>query len=171
MWSGLRPLVRKQGANSTAALSREHTVLVSPSRLVSVTGGKWTTYRRMGEDAVNIAAKAAGLPQTPSTTQELRLYGWSEAAAADAEHELAVYGSEQGAIDALAAASPALAAMLHPRLSYRLAEVAWAARNEMARSVEDVLARRTRALFLDARAAIEAAPAGGCLSSGRAWAR
>ena len=166
MWSGLRPLVRKQGANSTAALSREHTVLVSPSRLVSVTGGKWTTYRRMGEDAVNIAAKAAGLPQTPSTTQELRLYGWSEAAAADAEHELAVYGSEQGAIDALAAASPALAAMLHPRLSYRLAEVAWAARNEMARSVEDVLARRTRALFLDARAAIEAAPAvAACLAA------
>jgi len=168
MWSGLRPLVRKQGANSTAALSREHTVLVSPSKLVSVTGGKWTTYRRMGEDAVNIAAKAAGLLQTPSTTQELRLYGWSEAAAAasDAEHELAVYGSEQGAIDALAAASPALAAILHPRLPYRLAEVAWAARNEMARSVEDVLARRTRALFLDARAAIEAAPAvAACLAA------
>ncbi|HEY5213992.1 MAG TPA: glycerol-3-phosphate dehydrogenase/oxidase [Acidobacteriaceae bacterium] len=161
MWSGLRPLVRKQGANSTAALSREHTVLVSPSKLVSVTGGKWTTYRRMGEDAVNIAAKAAGLLQTPSTTQELRLYGWSEAAAAasDAEHELAVYGSEQGAIDALAA-------ILHPRLPYRLAEVAWAARNEMARSVEDVLARRTRALFLDARAAIEAAPAvAACLAA------
>jgi len=168
MWSGLRPLVRKQGANSTAALSREHTVLVSPSKLVSVTGGKWTTYRRMGEDAVNIAAKAAGLLQTPSTTQELRLYGWSEAAAtaSDAEHELAVYGSEQGAIDALATTSPALAAILHPRLPYRLAEVAWAARNEMARSVEDVLARRTRALFLDARAAIEAAPAvAACLAA------
>ncbi len=168
MWSGLRPLVRKQGTDGTAALSREHTVLVSPSKLVSVTGGKWTTYRRMGEDAVNIAAKAAGLPQTKSTTQELRLYGWSEAAAAasDAEHELAVYGSEQGAIDALAAATPALATMLHPRLPYRLAEVAWAARNEMARSVEDVLARRTRALFLDARAAIETAPAvAACLAA------
>ena len=160
MWSGLRPLVRKQGAKGTAALSREHTVLVSPSKLVSVTGGKWTTYRRMGEDAVNIAAKATGLPNAPSTTQNLRLYGWSEAAAAasDAEHELAVYGSQQAAIDALAAASPNLATQLHPRLPYRLAEVTWAVRQEMARTVEDVLARRTRALFLDARAAIDAAP-------------
>jgi glycerol-3-phosphate dehydrogenase len=161
MWSGLRPLVRKQGTNSTAALSREHTVLVSPSRLVSVTGGKWTTYRQMGEDAVNIAAKVAGLPEKPSSTQELRLYGWSASAAAasDADHELAVYGSEQGALDRLAATSPALSAILHPRLPYRLAQVTWAVRNEMARSVEDVLARRTRALFLDARAAMEAAPA------------
>lgn len=160
MWSGLRPLVRKQGANSTAALSREHTVQVSSSRLVSITSGKWTTYRRMGEDAINIAAKAAGLPERPSATQELRLYGWNEAAAQslDAEHDLAVYGSEQAAIDALAAARPELASLLHPRLPYRLAEVVWAAREEMARSVEDVLARRTRALFLDARAAIEAAP-------------
>lgn len=160
MWSGLRPLVRKQGANSTAALSREHTVMVSASRLVSVTGGKWTTYRRMGEDAINIAAKVAGLTETPCRTQELRLVGWSEeaAAASDAEHELDVYGSERGAIDALAAASPEMAASLHPRLPYRVAEVVWAARNEMARTVEDVLARRTRALFLDARAAIDAAP-------------
>lgn len=168
MWSGLRPLVRKQGNSSTAALSREHTVLVSASKLVSVTGGKWTTYRRMGEDAVNIAAKAAGLPERPSTTQELRLHGWSEAAAlaSDAEHELAVYGSEQNALDTLATTSPELAAPLHPRLPYRLAEVAWAARYEMARTVEDVLARRTRALFLDARAAIEAAPAvAACLAS------
>ena len=168
MWSGLRPLVRKQGAKGTAALSREHTVLVSQSKLVSVTGGKWTTYRRMGEDAVNIAAKAAGLPERTSKTQELRLHGWSEAAAeqSDAEHELAVYGSEQGAIDALAVASPELGALLHPRLPYRLAEVVWAARYEMARSVEDVLARRTRALFLDARATMNAAPAvAACLAA------
>jgi glycerol-3-phosphate dehydrogenase len=168
MWSGLRPLVRKQGTNSTAALSREHTVLVSASKLVSVTGGKWTTYRRMGEDAVNIAAKVAGLPEKPSATQQLRLYGWSESAtvASNTDHELAVYGSEQAALDTLAATSPAMRATLHPRLPYRLAEVTWAVRNEMARSVEDVLARRTRALFLDARAAIEAAPAvAACLAA------
>ena len=168
MWSGLRPLVRKYGAKDTAALSREHTVLVSSSKLVSVTGGKWTTYRRMGEDAVNIAAKTAGLPERLSATGELRLYGWREpvAVSSDAEHELAVYGSEQIAIDALAATSPELAALLHPRLSYRMAEVVWAARHEMARSVEDVLARRTRALFLDARAAIQAAPAvAACLAA------
>jgi glycerol-3-phosphate dehydrogenase len=160
VWSGLRPLVRKQGANSTAALSREHTVLVSPSGLVSITGGKWTTYRRMGEDAVDIASKSAGLAKAASRTADLHLHGWSEAAASleDSEHELAVYGSDQTSIDALAASSPALAEQLHPRLPYRFAEVAWAVRNEKARTVEDVLARRTRALFLDSRAALEASP-------------
>lgn len=168
MWSGLRPLVRKQGTKGTAALSREHTVLVSQSHLVSVTGGKWTTYRRMGEDAINIAAKTANLPHRPSATQELRLYGWSEEAAANsyADHDFSVYGSEQSSIDGLAATSPALAGLLHPRLPYRLAEVAWAIRHEMARCVEDVLSRRTRALFLDARASIEAAPAvAACLAT------
>ncbi len=168
MWSGLRPLVRKQGAHSTAALSREHTVLVSASRLVSVTGGKWTTYRRMGEDAVNIAAKVARLPEAPSRTQELRLFGWNADAPppSSPEPERSVYGSEQGAIDALAVDSPELAALLHPRLPYRFVDVVWAARHEMARSVEDVLARRTRALFLDARAAIDAAPrVAACMAS------
>jgi glycerol-3-phosphate dehydrogenase len=160
MWSGLRPLVRKQGTDSTAKLSREHTVLVSASGLVSITGGKWTTYRRMAQDAVDIAIKHSGLKPSPCRTQDLHLHGWSEEAAAhhDAEHELHVYGSDQPAIDALAASSPALAAPLHPRLPYRLAEVVWAARHEMARTIDDVLARRTRALFLDARAALEAAP-------------
>jgi glycerol-3-phosphate dehydrogenase len=159
VWSGLRPLVRKQGSTNTAALSREHTVLVSASGMVSVTGGKWTTYRRMGEDAVDIAAKSAGLAESASRTQEMRLFGWSEAAAQaqDSEHELAVYGSEQGAIDELARSEAGLGELLHPALPYRYAEVVWAVRQEMARTVEDVLARRTRALFLNARAAMESA--------------
>jgi glycerol-3-phosphate dehydrogenase len=163
MWSGLRPLVRKQGTGSTAALSREHTVLVSPSKLVSITGGKWTTYRRMAEDAVNIAAKTTNLPQRPSATADLHLHGWTEAAAAtqaaSTDHDLSIYGSDRPAIDALTAASPNLASLLAPELPYTLAEVTWAARHEMARTVDDVLARRTRALFLNARAAIAAAPA------------
>ncbi len=168
MWSGLRPLVRKQGAKSTAALSREHTVLVSASHLVSVTGGKWTTYRRMAEDAVDIAARTAGLPQRPSATQELRLHGWSEEAAhgATTAQDIPLYGSDQPAIDALAASSPQLGARLHPQLPYRVAEAVWAVRHEMARTVDDVLARRTRALFLDARAAMDAAPVvAACLAS------
>lgn len=156
MWSGLRPLVRKQGAKSTAALSREHTVLVSGSHLVSVTGGKWTTYRRMAEDAMTIAAKTAGLPERASGTAELRLHGWSEAAAAE---DFNVYGSDAAAVEALAGEAPGLGVKMHERLPYRLAEAVWAARFEMARTVEDVMARRTRALFLDARAAMEAAPA------------
>ncbi len=173
VWSGLRPLVRKAGAKSTAALSREHTVLVSGSRLVSITGGKWTTYRRMGEDAVNIAALRAGLPERRSGTADLRLHGWSEGAS---DLAMSDYGSDGAAIDALVEADPELGRPVDPRLPYRMAEVVWAARSEMARTVADVLARRTRALFLDARAAIAAAPGvAACLAGelGRdaAWQR
>jgi glycerol-3-phosphate dehydrogenase len=158
VWSGLRPLVRKSGVK-TSKLSRDHTVLVSASGLITVTGGKWTTYRRMGEDTINRAAQVAALPKRPSPTLELKLHGWtSEATNANCTWE-SVYGSDLPALRALSAQNPSLDALLHPRLPFRLREVAWAARYEMARSVEDVLARRTRALFLDARAAIEAAPA------------
>jgi glycerol-3-phosphate dehydrogenase len=117
----------------------------------------------MAEDAVNIAAKTTNLPQRPSATADLHLHGWTEAAAAtqaaSTNHDLSIYGSDRPAIDALTAASPNLASLLAPELPYTLAEVTWAARHEMARTVDDVLARRTRALFLNARAAIAAAPA------------
>lgn len=165
VWSGQRPLVRKQGASNTAALSREHTVLVAPSGLVSITGGKWTTYRRMAEDAIDIVAKRAALPPVVCRTSSLHLHGWLEEPNDD-RHPLAPYGSDMPAIDAVAASSSALAAPIHPRLPYRLAEVAWAARHEMARTVEDVLSRRMRCLFLDARAALEAASTvAACLAS------
>ncbi len=162
VWSGLRPLVRKSGVK-TSKLSRDHTIMVSTSGLITVTGGKWTTYRRMGQDTVDRAAQVAGLPKRPSPTLELKLHGWTpDATAANSPWEY-VYGSDLPALRALSAqdSSPQysnLDALLHPRLPFRLREVVWAARYEMARSVEDVLARRTRALFLDARAAIEAAP-------------
>lgn len=158
MWSGLRPLVRRPGAHSTAALSREHSVFVSRTGLVTVLGGKWTTYRRMGEDTMNIAAQAAGLPARPSRTADLRLHGWMESEfAADTFDALSVYGSDRSKIEQWMQERPESAALLHPGLPYCEAEVVWGVRNEMARTVEDVLARRTRALFLDARAAIEAA--------------
>ncbi|MFP5204879.1 MAG: glycerol-3-phosphate dehydrogenase/oxidase [Acidobacteriota bacterium] len=157
VWSGLRPLVRKKGAR-TSQLSRDHTVVVGPSGLVTVLGGKWTTYRRMGQDAVDRACAVARLGKRPSRTLEMKLHGWCEGqAAAECAWEQ-VYGSDLPALQAISEAEPELAAPLHPRLPYRLREVVWAARYEMARTVEDVLARRTRALFLDARAAQEAAP-------------
>ncbi len=157
VWSGLRPLVRKGGVK-TSKLSRDHTIMVSASGLITVTGGKWTTYRRMGHDTINRAAQVAGLPSRPSPTLELKLHGWTgEASTANSAWE-SVYGSDLAAVRALSAGNPGLEALIHPRLPFRLREVVWAARNEMARTVEDVLARRTRALFLDARAAIEAAP-------------
>lgn len=157
VWSGLRPLVRK-GHGKTSKLSRDHTILVSKSGVVTVTGGKWTTYRRMGQDAIDHATNVAGLPKLPSRTLDLKLHGWTDQVAAMAESER-VYGTDLPAIQQLSKEDSALEELIHPRLPYRLREVIWAARYEMARTVEDVLARRTRAVFLDARAAVEAAPA------------
>ena len=156
MWSGQRPLVRKGGAGSTAALSRDHTILISETKLVTVTGGKWTTYRRMAQDAINHAAPLGGLRQVPSRTPELRLHGWANEVSADQEWE-SCYGADLPALLRLEEENPEWSRLLHPRLPFKTGEVIWAARNEMARTVEDVLARRTRALFLDARASSESA--------------
>ncbi|HEY8231505.1 MAG TPA: glycerol-3-phosphate dehydrogenase/oxidase [Vicinamibacteria bacterium] len=153
---GIRPLVRSSNATSTAALSRDHTIHIDPSGLLTVTGGKWTTYRNMAEDCVNQAAELAGLPERRSPTKHLNIHGFHRHA--DKFGALAVYGSDAPAIQELMHAQPALAAPLHPSLPYTGAEVVWATRAEMARAVEDVLARRTRALFLNARAAIASAP-------------
>ncbi len=157
VWSGLRPLVRKLGV-ATSKLSRDHTILVSSSGLITVTGGKWTTYRRMGQDAIDRAALVAALPKARSRTLELKLHGWTEDATTANSAWDSVYGSDLRPLRALSSQDASLDALLHPRLPFRLREVVWAARYEMARTVEDVLARRTRALFLDARAAIETAP-------------
>jgi glycerol-3-phosphate dehydrogenase len=156
MWSGLRPLVRK-GGGKTSELSRDHTILVSKSGLVTVTGGKWTTYRRMGEDTIDHAAQVAGMKKVTSRTLDLKLHGWDENSE-ELEESERVYGSDLPLVRKLSEDDPTLDRPLHSRLPYRLREVVWATRYEMARTVEDVLARRTRALFLDARAAIEAAP-------------
>jgi glycerol-3-phosphate dehydrogenase len=159
-FAGLRPLVRGHGARGapgTASLSRDHTLLIAPSGLVTITGGKWTTYRRMGEDAVDHAARTAGLAERPSVTADLRLHGWTSRAGMPAAGTS--WGADAAALDWLAGESPGWGEPLHPRLPYRACEAVWAARHEMARTVEDVLARRTRALLLDARASAEAAPA------------
>jgi glycerol-3-phosphate dehydrogenase len=155
MWSGLRPLVR-EGGGSSSRLSRDHKVLVSGSGLITVTGGKWTTYRRMGEDAIDKAAELVGLAQVKSRTAEMPLHGFLPADdVAKLDEAERVYGSDAAGVKALDNS----AATLHADLPYRACEVVWAARYEMARTVEDVLARRTRALFLNARAAREMAPA------------
>ena len=152
VFAGIRPLVRAGGATSTAALSRDHTIHIDQSGLLTITGGKWTTYRHMAEDCINQAATLARLPDVDCPTRTLRVHGYLESAAN-------VYGSDASAIDALARERPALDRRLDAALPYRAAEVVWAVRNEMARTVEDVLARRTRALFLNARAALRTAPA------------
>jgi len=154
VFAGLRPLVRTGGGRGTAALARDH-LLREESGLVSITGGKWTTYREMAEQTVDLAARVAQLPGRPCRTADLPLHG---ATSDPVPAALRAYGSDAAAVQSLAQTRPAWAAPLHPRLPYVGAEGEWAARHDMARSVQDVLARRTRALLLDARASIEAAP-------------
>jgi len=146
---GLRPLIGAGDTSATRSLSREHCIEVSPGGLVTITGGKWTTYRRMAEETVDTAQSVAGLPIRSADTATLRLHGAGGGPSKD------VYGSARAAVDAL----PGARRSLQDGLSLTEAEVRYAARCELARSVEDVLARRHRALFLDAAAAAAAAPA------------
>jgi glycerol-3-phosphate dehydrogenase len=159
VYVGIRPLVKESGSDGgkTSALSRDHTIHIDGSGLLTIVGGKWTTYRHMAEDTMNHAITLGRLDDRPCTTQHLHIHGYSEDS--DRYGALSVYGADAVAIQALAASDPELARQLHPALPYIGAQVAWAAREEMARSLEDVLARRTRALFLNARAAVEMAPA------------
>ncbi|HEY6487732.1 MAG: glycerol-3-phosphate dehydrogenase/oxidase [Terracidiphilus sp.] len=154
VYVGLRPLVKGEGKTST--LSRDHVIHVDTSGLLTITGGKWTTYRHMAEDAVDHAITLGRLRDEPCPTRNLHIHGYLEDASSLGS--LDVYGSDAEAIRTLAK-EPRLAAQLHPALPYIAAEVVWGARAEMSRSVEDALARRTRALFLNAGAAIAMAPA------------
>ncbi len=151
VFTGIRPLVRKGRGTSTSKLSRDHVIVVSESGMVTITGGKWTTARRMGEDCVNRAIKVAGLPPRPCATVDLPLHG------AGGEVK-SLYGTDAAKIEQLAIAEPELAKPLVAGYSLHGAEVIWAVRHEMARSVEDVLARRSRLLFLNVAAAETAAP-------------
>ncbi|MDD2899890.1 MAG: glycerol-3-phosphate dehydrogenase/oxidase [Desulfuromonadaceae bacterium] len=156
VFAGIRPLVHGSDGGSTASLSRDHTLLVEQSGLVTIAGGKWTTYRKMGEDTVNAAAQVAGLDDRPSVTAQLKIHGWLEGG--NATDPLQVYGSDQAKLEQLLVEHSTWREKLHPGLPYCVGEVVWGVRYEGARSVEDILARRTRALLLDARASIAAAP-------------
>jgi glycerol-3-phosphate dehydrogenase len=161
LFAGLRPLVNPGGSGGeTKNVSREHAVLVSKSGLVTLLGGKWTTYRKMAEDALTDAIGVGGLPPHPCVTEGLHLHGWMrrDDPALPADAVTRVYGADVASLGDLVREDASLGERLHPRLPYRGVHVAWGARHEMARTLEDVLARRTRALLLDARASIEAAP-------------
>src|SRR5580704_3169984 len=158
VYVGIRPLVKANGASSkTSSLSRDHTIHIDNSGLLTIVGGKWTTYRHMAEDCVNHAITLGELSDVPSNTHNLKIHGYKEEI--DSLTSLGVYGSDADAILAMAAADKRLARQLHPALPYIAAEVIWGVREEMARTLDDILSRRTRALFLNAGAAIEIAPA------------
>jgi glycerol-3-phosphate dehydrogenase len=156
IFAGLRPLVKAGDSADTAALSRDHSIIVSGSGLITLTGGKWTTYRKMAEDVIEQAETLGGLDHKRCQTEEMQIHGWTRAQAS--QKNLASYGSDSLQIENLIIENPELSEKLHFKLPYQQAEVVWHAREEMARTVEDVLARRTRALLLNARASIEAAP-------------
>ena len=156
IFAGIRPLVKASDKNETAALSRDHTILISKSGLLTITGGKWTTYRKMAEDAVNQAVVLAGLEERPCLTQTLRLHGGEGDFVA--EDAFNIYGNDQPAIQQLINENSIFAERVNENLPYTTAEVIWAIRHEMARTVEDILSRRTRALLLDAKASINLAP-------------
>lgn len=152
---GLRPLVKEQSVTNTAILSREHVLKVFPSGLVTIIGGKWTTYRKMAEQTVNKAIQIADLNWVRCKTRHLKIHGYTNF---KSNSHLSIYGSDAIFIEKMMIADDTLAQKIHNNYPYTKAEVIWAVQNEMAMTVEDVLARRIRLLFLDAKAAIDAAP-------------
>ncbi|MEX6686735.1 glycerol-3-phosphate dehydrogenase/oxidase [Danxiaibacter flavus] len=158
VFAGLRPLAAPQGeGKSTKEISRNHKIIVSRSGLVTITGGKWTTFRRMAQDTVDKTIATARLEFKPCVTQHFKIHGYAENV--DRSDHLYVYGSDIPDVKKIMEQEPGMNEKLSAKYGYTKAEVAWAARYEFARSVEDVLARRCRLLFTDAHAAIEAAPA------------
>ncbi|WP_299102925.1 glycerol-3-phosphate dehydrogenase/oxidase [uncultured Winogradskyella sp.] len=157
IFAGLRPLAApKDKSEKTKEISRSHKIIVSDSELVSITGGKWTTYRRMAQDTVNKIIDLNKLSKANCKTQGLKIHGSN--GSVDRTNHLYIYGTDQKGIEELIKENPSFGDKLHERLEFTKAEVIWAVRHEMARSIEDVLARRVRVLFLDAKAAIEMAP-------------
>jgi len=132
VFAGIRPLVRSGKSDKTSSISRSHDLFVDDAGLVTITGGKWTTYRRMAEEAVDKASRIGKLEGRASVTAGLTIKGTETT-------------------------TPGSSSRLHPDMDYTAEDVVIAVRDEMARTVEDVLARRTRVLFLNARAAIELA--------------
>ena len=157
IFAGLRPLAApKDKSEKTKEISRSHKIIVSNSGLITITGGKWTTYRRMAQDTINKAIQLGRLPNAKCQTKDLLIHGAN--GVIDKTQHLFIYGSDQKGINQLIEDSSELGEKLHPRLEFLKAEVVWAVRHEMARTIDDVLARRVRILFLDAKAAIEIAP-------------
>ena len=155
-YAGVRPLVGSIDDDDSKAISRDHTIHISGTGLLTIAGGKWTTYRKMAQDVVDQAAALGGLETRPCVTADLRIAGYHTDSSRFGV--LQCYGGDAPAIQDLLATSSSLAEPLHPNLRPLAGEVLWAVREEMARTVEDFLSRRTRSLVLDARASLEMAP-------------
>ena len=156
VFAGLRPLAApKEGTTKTKEISRSHKIIVSKSQLITLTGGKWTTFRKMGEDTVDAFYKTLGLKPEKSESAEIKVHGFTSQAQG---RHLDIYGKDAEGILDLVDKQASLSAKLHPNYPYMEAEVIWSVRQEMAVKLDDFLSRRIRILILDTRAAIEMAP-------------
>jgi glycerol-3-phosphate dehydrogenase len=158
VFAGLRPLVRRGKLSTTSKLGRDHVVHIDTNGLVTMLGGKWTTYRKMAQDCVDRCAELADLPRVECRTRDLPIHRGELHDSQLQASRLASYGSEAAKVGELIASDAALATPLDLSLPYTVGEAVWAIRHEMARTVEDVLSRRLRMLLLDAAAAERAAP-------------
>ena len=159
VFAGLRPLAAPKHESEdakTKEISRSHKLLVSPSGLITITGGKWTTYRKMAEDTVNAGIRARKLPFRPCRTKDIKIHGYLENP--DRDDRMYIYGSDLREILKMQKENPAWSEKLEAGSDFTAGEVIWAVRKEMARTVDDVLARRVRVLYLDARKSIALAP-------------
>lgn len=151
---GLRPLAKVANESSTAVMPRDHKIKILTSGLIHITGGKWTTYRSMAQHTIDIALQKASLEFVKCKTKRLQIHGWTDVF--EASH-MSVYGADAEKIQKLIQHNPEFDQPLHPNYPYTKAEVIWMIQQEMAQTVEDILARRIRLLFLDAQAAMESA--------------
>lgn len=157
VFAGLRPLAYSDNNKETKDISRRHKITVSLSGLITIIGGKWTTYRKMAQDVIDKAVLVGCLEEKESVTKNLPIHGFHKNT--NFEEHLYYYGTDKIRMEeTVLANNPDLNEKLHPDLPYVKGEVIWAVKHEMARTVEDFLARRTRALFLNAKASIEMAP-------------
>ena len=158
VFAGLRPLAASKNDTNgkTKEISRKHKIIISDSNLISIIGGKWTTYREMGEDAVNKLAKIGNLAKKKSVTDKLHIHGYKQNV--NYKNPLYFYGSDLEEIEKLILANPVLAEWISEDLKINKAQVIWAVKSEFARNIKDVLSRRTRALLLDAKESIRMAP-------------
>ena len=156
VFAGLRPLVTSKDEESTAAISREHSIIISRSGLITIAGGKWTTYRKMAEDTVDQASIIAQVSPKKSKTTHLSIHG--SQARDISMHLTENYGSDAIKIEALLKEKSSFREKLHPDFPFLVGEIIWTIREEMALKIDDFLSRRTRWLLLDARSCIAIAP-------------
>lgn len=156
VFAGLRPLAANPGNTaSTKEVSRRHKITLSDSGLLTIIGGKWTTYRRMAEETIDRAIREGFLEKKKCVTSGIKL---TRQTGVSTSERFQIYGDNSVDIEKIINEDPASGSSIDPRLPYTRAEILWICRNEMPVSIEDVLARRTRSLFLNARASADIAP-------------